>query len=381
MAVPTPQPAYYPRLPATFVVDSEGFLVDPFSLEVEVLTDAGDEAMVRAAVSIVVDYPTGDRLGLGYFRAGSYDPQNEDWGVDPLDDPGPGRRTVRWYAVLEAGGVEQTWTTYTERLAGGAKPDLGVPYYALVADLRDEGFATAALTDARAAELLARATFYVEAFTGRRFVPEPKRLALQGRGGGTLQLAEPICALDPDGLHVDLEPYPVTSGATLPYSRETIRVYSRHLTQRLTQPDDRQNPKIEVFDPVGVRDFAASRGAGLLARYAFPRGQQNVHLTGVFGFTEADGSPAGRTPALVKLAAMLLVRRHMAGGGIGAGGGPTGSGAITAERTRDQSVSYASPASVGSGRAGSVLLGAFTGDPEIDTLLATFMRQASMGAV
>lgn len=380
MAVPTPAPAYYPQIPTTFVADSEGFLIEPFSLEVEVLTNAGDEALVRVPVVTGTDYPTGDRLAEGYYRAGTYDPQAEDWGAGP--DPGPGRRTIRWYAVLEAGGVEQTWTTYTERLANGAKPDLGVPYYALISDLRDESFSTAALSDARAAELLARASQYIEMFTGRRFVAEPKRLAVQGRGGPVLQLAEPICALLPDGVHVDLEPYPSASSSTLPYSRETLRIYSRHLTQRLTQPDDRQNPKIEVFNPEGSRrEWGGS--SGLFARYAFPRGQQNVHLDGVFGFTEPDGSPTGRTPALIKLAAMLLVRRHMVGGGIGAGGGAAGGSAhaVTSEKTRDQSVSYAAPGSVGSGRAGSVLLGAFTGDPEIDTLLAAFMRQVSMGAV
>lgn len=370
MAVPTPAPAYYPQIPTTFVTDSEGFLIEPYSLEVEVLTDAGDEALVRVPVVTGTSYPTGDKLAVGYYRAGAYDPQAEDWTPDP--DPGPGRRTIRWYAVLEAGGAEQTWTTYTERLTNGAKPDLGVPYYALISDLRAESFSTAALSDARAAELLARATHYIEMFTGRRFVAEPKRLAVNGRGGPSVQLSEPIVALLPEGVHVSLEPFVFDSTVSQPYSRETLRIYSRHLTQRLTQPDDRQNPRIEVFNPEGS-----------WAGYAFPRGQQNVSLDGVFGFTEPDGSPMGRTPALIKLAAMLLVRRHMVGGGIGAGGGAAGGSAhaVTSERTRDQSVGYASPASVGSGRAGSVLLGAFTGDPEIDTLLAAFMRQVSMGAV
>lgn len=367
------QPAYYPQLPTTFVVDGDGFLVAPFSLEVEVLTDAGDEAMVRAAVALT-DYPTGDRLGLGYYRAGSYDPQDEDWGGDP--DPGPGRRTVRWYARLTASSAEITWTTYVERLTNGPKPP--GPFYALLADLRDEGFSTAALPDARALVLLERATQYIETFTGRRFVAEPKELALQGRGGPMMQLNEPIVAIDPEGVRVDLEPYPVSSATTLPYSRDTLRIYNRHLTQRLLSPDDRQNPKIEVFDPVGVREVTGGRS--WLSRYAFPRGQQNVHVRGVFGFTEPDGSPMGRTPRLIAHAAMLLVRRHMIGGGIGAGGGPS-TGIVTSEKTRDQSVGYAAPGSIGSGRAGSPLLGAFTGDPEIDSILAAFSRSPGLAAV
>lgn len=372
------QPAFYPRLPTTFVLDALGYLATPFSLEVEVLTPTGEEAMVRAAVALT-DFPTGDRLGAGYYRAGSYDPQAEDWGADPLDDPGPGRRIVRWFAVLEAGGPELTWTTHTERLAGGAMPDLGVPYYATISDLREESFSPSVLTDARAAVLLARASLYIEMFTGRRFIAEPKELHVSGHGGGMLQFGEPIVGIEPDGVSVDLNPYP-SGASSLPYSRDSLRVYNRHLTQRLTQPDDRQNPKLEAYDPCHVRESMFQHDWPW--QYAFPRGQQNVHVRGVFGFTEWDGSPMGRTPELIKFAAMLLVRRHMAGGGLGAGGGVgVGGGAVTQEKTRDQSVSYAAPGSIGSGRAGSSLLGAFTGDPEIDTILAAFMRQVSVGAV
>jgi len=372
------QPAHYPQLPTTFVVDSAGFLVTPHSLEVEVLTDAGDEAMVRIAVDVDTDYPTGDRLGPGYFRARTYDPQAETWAPD--DDPGPGRRTVRWFAVLEDGGPEITWSTTTERLAGGAKPFTGLPYYTTIAELRAEGFSPSVLSDTRAALLLARATAYIEAFTGRRFVPEPKALALSGRGGPMLMLNEPIVAIEDEGVSVDLVPYPTTASSPLPYSKDTLRVYNRHLTQRLMQPDDRQNPKLEVYDPVGiVRGGVAGTHVGW-SRWAWPVGQQNVHVRGVFGFTEPDGSPQGRTPMLIAHAAMLLVRRHMDGGGIGAGGGPS-SGVVTSERTRDQAVSYASPGSLGSGRAGSPLLGAFTGDPEIDTILAQFLRPPAIAAV
>lgn len=370
------QPAFYPTLPTTFVTDSRGFLITPFSLEVEVLTDAGDEAMVRTSVAIGGDYPMGDRLGEGYFRAGSYDPHAEDWGPDPLDDPGPGRRTVRWFAVLEDGGPEVTWTTRTERLQGGPLPNYGVPYYALISDLRAESFAPGVLSDSRAATLLSLASRYIEAFTGRRFVAEPKELHLSGSGSARLQFSEPIVGIEVDGVSVDLGGAVIST--SLPYSRENLRIYSRHLTERLTQPDDRQNPKIESYLPIGIAYRAWN--SRHLSAYAFPEGSQNIAVRGVFGFTEPDGSPMGCTPMLIRHAAMLLVRRHMLGGGIGAGGG-AGGGVVTQEKTRDQSVSYAAPGSIGSGRAGSPLLGAFTGDPEIDTILAMFMRQVSLGAV
>jgi hypothetical protein len=368
--MPEPQPAFYPRLPTTFVADSEGFLVDPVSLEVEVRDDAGTVIVTRTALDLT-EYPTGDRLGLGYFRALDYDPQDE--AVAP--DPGPGRRTLTWWCVLEAGGPELTWTTTTERLAT-EKPDLGVPPYLLVADLRDEGFTTTMLTDARAHVLIARATLYIERFTGRRFIPEPRTIRLNGRGGAILQLGEPVIALDPDNVRVSIEPYPSAS-SLLNFSRDTVRVYARHLTQRLRHPDDRENPKLELYYP---NDAYAARGS-TWERLTWPRGQQNVFLTGVFGYTDADGSPMGRTPELIKLAAMLFVRRELERVGSSARGDSAAASRVTSERTRDQAVSYAAPGSVAGGAVGSPLLGAFTGDPEIDTILASFRRQHSFGAV
>lgn len=367
MPLPDPQPAFYPRLPTTFVVDSEGYLVDPFSLEVEVRDESGAEMLARTAC-VLSAYPGGDRLGPGYYRARTYSPQ--------ADAGTTGRRYVTWFAVFEDGDEEVSWTTVVERTPT-TKPDLGVPYYALLQDLRDEGFTTTALPDARAFVLLARASLYIERFTGRRFIPEPRAIRVNGRGGPILQLGEPIVALDPvDGVRVLLEPYP-SSPSLHPYGRDAVRVYARHLHQRLRSPDDRENPKLEVYYPTDVDRTSSARGSAL-ERLTFPRGQQNVWLRGVFGYTDPDGSPMGRTPELIKLAAMLIVRREVEKIGTGSRSTAAVETRITAERTRDQSVSYAAPGSAG---AGSALLGVFTGDPEIDTILASFRRQHAFGAV
>jgi hypothetical protein len=371
MAVPAPQPTYRPDLPTTFVADSEGWLLDPFSLEVEVATDDGDEAFPRTAVDLT-DMPTGDRIGLGYFRAANYDPQDEDWGPTPDDDPGPGRRTLRWFCVLEEDGPELTWTTVTERLEFGAKPDLGVPYYALIADLRDEGFSSSSLSDAAAARMLAIASQYVEKFTGRRFVPEPRRISLDGRGGPMLMLGEPIIAAS--GVFLDDAPFQ-SSDVTL--SRDILRVYNRHLSQRLRFPDDRNNPKLELFHPVDVRAVGGWAQYSI-DRMTWPIGQQNCHVEGVYGYTDADGSPMGRTPVLIAQAAMMIVARVRGRIGSGDRGDTTSSGRVSMERTRDQAVSYDTG---GSMKPGSPLLGAFTGDPEIDTILAAFLRPPGLGAV
>ena len=55
-------------------------------------------------------------------------------------------------------------------------------------------------------------------------------------------------------------------------------------------------------------------GARLTLRHGlrFPRGHANIVVDGIWGFTEADGSPQGSTPLAVHRAAMLLVLRNIA---------------------------------------------------------------------
>jgi hypothetical protein len=370
MALPPSNPLYRPDLPTTFVADTQGWLFNPFSLEVEVLNDAGDVAFARTPVDVATDFGSGgDKLGTGYFRAAGYDPQDEDWGAGP--DPGPGRRTLTWFCVPESGDAELSWKTYTERLEAGAKRDYGVPYYALVADLRDEGFTTAQLSDVAAARLLGLATQYVERFTGRRFVPEPRSYSVNGKGRTILQVAEPIVALET--ITADVAPF---RPEDIPFTRDILRVYNRHLSQRLRIPDDRENPKVELY-----RFTSFQWGTGI-APYTFhrlfwPIGQQNVHLSGVFGYTEPDGSPMGCTPALVVQATMMIVLRLSGSIGSGDRFDTTSQGKIASERTRDQSVSRFGR---GGAAPGDPILGAFTGDPEVDTLLAMFKRPPLAGA-
>lgn len=100
-------------------------------------------------------------------------------------------------------------------------------------------------------------------------------------------------------------------------------------------------------------------------------GYRNITVRGAFGYTEADGSPAGRTPELIRHVTKLLVMREL----------PLLTKQdrredaqrrwrLTSERTRDQSYTLAALR----------LSGEFTGDPEIDTLLAAFARPPDLGA-
>lgn len=361
--MPAPLPPYMQTKPTTFVVDSNGVLVDPFTIQA-IVYDVSTPAKMASPLQ-VFPTPSGradaDSISTGYFS------------VAYVPDPGEarGRRIVRWFVVLEDGDDEITWTTPWEFI-DGAIPATS-PRYAMVSDLRDEGYTEAMLSTFRAQMVLTSASAMIEAITGRVFVPVPKVLSLDGCGATALLLNEPIITLDT--LTIDDERHPDPEDVT-----DVVRVYNRHLRENLRSPDDRENPRVEYVGSIEGRTFvneATSTGLRYLAH--FPRGRQNVHVSGVFGFTEYDGTPMGKTPDLIRYVCLLLVRRMSSPTSDPYGGAAANAWRTIREKTRDQSVDFADPSGAGA-KSGSALLGAFTGDPEIDTILAMFCRPPSLGA-
>lgn len=358
------QPLYRLDVPTTFVTDDRGFLVDAFELEFELLD------MTAPAAPVVIGARTAaTRISLGYYAAtGVADDAAFPSGTTSA------RRAVRWYLVREDGDDEIVFSTSWERLT--SRIALAMPSYCLVSDLRDEGFTSTQLSDVRAQILIARASKMIEAYTGRVFAPVPRALTLDGRGGSIVQFGEPVIAISE--IVVTVEPRTLT---TRPIDEELVRVYSRHLTQRLHVPDDRENPKIELYAP---KDFRIPYGATDVAFYTWERltwpvGSQNVRVTGVWGYTDPDGSPMGRTPDLIRHVCMLLVKREIAQIASADRDDAAMARRVVSERTREQAVTYASLSS--SSRSGTPLLGAFTGDPEIDTILAMYVRPPGLAAV
>jgi hypothetical protein len=105
----------------------------------------------------------------------------------------------------------------------------------------------------------------------------------------------------------------------------------------------------------------------------FPRGDGNVLAEGLWGYTEADGTPLGRTPAAIKRATLLFVVRRLTPLGLaGALDDPETQGRVVRMKTRDQEIAFAPPA------AGARPVA--TGDAEIDRLLAPYRRPSGLGA-
>jgi hypothetical protein len=263
------------------------------------------------------------RLGVGHYVALYTPPASAQLG----------HHAVRWF--VRATEDELHFETPFEVLA--APIDAPQSGYCMLQDLRDEGFGPEAASNARLARAIAFASRTIERITGRFFEPRRQRIELDGRGSSELLLDEPIIAIE----KIEIGGGGAVSGAT---------VYNRHITQGLMLPDDRQNPRI---------------------RLGFPCGARNVRISGLFGYTEPDGSPTGTTPLLIRDACKRLVvreiplladtdrredarQRHR----------------ILQERTREQSYTLDRLAHPG----------ALTGDADIDDILVQFMRPADLGA-
>jgi hypothetical protein len=263
------------------------------------------------------------RLGVGHYVALYTAPASASLG----------HHTVRWFVRAAEG--ELHFETPFEVLA--APIDAPQPGYCMLQDLRDEGFAPEVVSDARLARIIALASRTIERITGRFFEPRRQCIELDGRGSHELLLDEPIIAIE----KIELGSSGPVSGAT---------VYNRHITQGLMLPDDRQNPRI---------------------RLGFPCGARNVRVTGIFGYTERDGSPTGTTPLLMREACKRLVVREIP---LLAETGRREDARqryrIIQERTREQSYTLDKLAHPG----------ALTGDPDIDDILVQFMRPADLGA-
>lgn len=329
-----------------------GTLVNVYSATFQIFDKtSGSEVQVfpetpgdRAIVEVADDCPIGDRLSTGRYVA--------RWTV-PADE-NVGAHVIRWFIQLGPASPEQTYSEEFEVLAEvvgfGEWP---LSNYCTVDDLRAEGYTSGQYSDQTLQMKIAMASRMIEASTRRFFFPKPMTIRVDGRGGPTILLNDPIISIEyvSDELSAYYSEYQR-------YEQREYRVYNRHITQNLTEPDDRNNPKIELVN-------AWYRGH----RLVFTRGQQNVEIKGYFGYTDYDGSARGKTPDLIRHACKLLVRRMLAPLSANAPD-PT---RITSERTRDQSVNYAQLSPT---QRGALL----SGDPEIDTILAYFQRPPALGA-
>lgn len=289
--------------------------------------------------------------------------------------------TSYWYKFAYFNTVSLEESALSDPIAGTDEGGL----YCSVQDLRDEGITVAMLSDSRALAKIAKWSRAIERWTGRWFEPRVHTYLLDGDGGSAQRCPVPIIRLDTVAL---------VSGRGIDWNEEEIetrevRVYNRHLTQGLIRPDDRANPRVEAprVDGAFGPEYRREPGVFYSDIWKFPRGRQNVKLSGVFGYTELiPGDPVGETstgsqvplsfgstPPLIKELCLLLVARDY----------PQIADAslredlrarwrIEQEKTRDQMIKLTSLKDAGQ-------LGAWTGDPEIDGIIAMYAAPSASG--
>lgn len=327
-----------------------GVLTDVYSLEFQIF-DVSDAAKqitpvqvyplpsgTRAVVDVSALCPAGDKISTGHYVA-QYTP--------PLSEP-LGTHRVRWFFKLTSMSPEQTYQEEFEVL-----PELtatGESGYCLVADVRAEGITTTMASDQQLLNAIARASRFIDRCTGQFFEPRTRVYTFDGTGTPTLFFDTPIIAVSE-----------VLENDELVDPTE-FKVYARVISQQLLAPDDRMNPRLEFS-----ASLAASRTRDVNRR-RWRSGQQNVQVTGVFGYTDPDPpSSTGKTPELIKRCCVLLVLRDYAPRASAAASDALLASSVLEERTRDQSVKYGGRrALMASGNSGAT---PWTDDPEINVLL------------
>lgn len=343
-----------------------GTLVDLYSLEFAIfdeVTTPGTPIQVypptgNQAVNVTDLCPTGDKLGTGHYKAA--------WTV-PLIEP-LGIHTIRWRFRLTA---ESAFQTFTEEFT--VLPEAAGDGYCTVADLRARGVPSTgfgARSDADLLLLIQDQSRLIDMYTGRWFGPRSLTLRLDGTGRRGFMLEIPIISVS--AIRLIGSDFESASEVEL----SSVRIYNRHMSG-LMDPDDRENPRIEwaEFDKRWESDWGGGDIGDSFYPTRWPEGTQNVEVTGVFGFTDPDGTPTGRTPEGIRQACILMVLKAMISPLDPDYFDTANAWRLTSLRTRDQTITWDAPS-----RLGSRGVGAFTGDPAIDNLLVRYFRQAHLGA-
>ena len=338
-----------------------GVLKDVASLEyviydVSTLENLGDPQQIfpvagRQAVDLTDCSIGGDRLSQGRYVAQHTVDANAN----------PGDYLIKWFQKRELTDTEQEFS----------EPFIVIPSdepvlkasYCSISELREMGYDECTVSSLALAKAAMRATAVINKITKRTFGAVYKTLSLDGTGSDGLLFNEAIVAVET-----------VTANNTVEYDPDTLVVYNRHISENLLSPDDRNAPEIS-FRRGEYYQYYTNTSLDYYCPRRFPVGAQNIKVKGVFGYTEANGSSAGGVPSDIRKVCAMLVRRELPLIGTGQRQFINQEFRITLERTRHQTVEYASPTGV----AQTMVFGLLTGDPEIDSILVAYMRPMGIG--
>lgn len=337
-------------------VGSAGTLVAPYALSWSIYDISTDDKRLNP---VLTAGPTSVDLLNDMVSTGVY---AVDWDV-PADEP-LGLHEVRWTLQVSANSAPRTYRREFDVLRAVA--GLGQVGYALVSDFRAEGVSVDRASDVRLQILIERWSRWVEHITRRFFEPRSMTIQLDGRESTFMGLRHPIVGIAAVNAVDD-------SGSPNPIDLTALRFYNRHLTQGLTQPDDRDSPRIEfvMLQPILIGMASSYYPAQMFRSGRFANGTQNIQIQGSFGYTDLDGSPSGVTPPLIRKVVQLLVMRDLPKlVQVNARFDARHHHRITTESTRGQSYSLQADR-LGRGP---------TTDPEIDDILDLYSAPMQMAS-
>lgn len=361
-----------------FISQSQGQIVPAQSLSFRILRMANEDEELDPEV--VQDTTTIDLtndlvvLDVNNQTAGFY---AAPWTV-PGDAP-IGRYAIEWTFKLTNPSSSILTSVYTEsppqgvvrkpfEVVAGPPMQLGAPpIYSLVCDARAALGCGSDVSDVNLLRILGRASRMIDRVTGRTFSATFANMRYSGNSSRKLPLNQVIIGSSSVG--IDTQP---TQLGDLIVELDLFRVYNRHLSQgMLGVDDDRNAPMLEFVhsdDLYGIR-FVPFRGISLRS-LAWPIGVQNIHVRGVWGYTDPDGSPWGETPELIQHVCRLIAAREIPKLGSDEREDAQWRWRVKSEKSRDVSIEMVDARKWGE----------WFGDPEIDSILASFVRPAALGS-
>lgn len=355
-----------PLIDVFIIRETSGVSIDVAELEWRILDLTGGEPGVQVepagpgptfTAANVAACPTGDRLSLGRYVMNFTIPGGFNVGTHRIE--------WRFREVLLGTQFKSLEEFEVLDIPIGVGGD---DVYATVQSMRDEGLTVAQADDATVLQRLTDASRIIDNVTGRFFIPHTDEYFLDGSGHSKLFLQQPIIAITE--IEITVEGINFTDQ---PIDLNDVAIFNRHLSQNLRRPDDRDHPQIafKSADPEFARLHA------LLGQRVFYEGQQNIRVSGLFGYTDFDGTSTGKTPDLIARATRMIAFQNMAPlSDPDASFDAANSNNIRRLKTRDQEVEYQNKKLVG-----GLTEGPFTGDIRIDNLLLMFMRPMDIAAV
>ena len=249
--------------------------------------------------------------------------------------------------------------------------------YTTVARLREEGVPVEKYSDSFLEAKIVKASALIEMITERWFYPRDMVIKVDGQGSRMLNLDTPIISIN----SIKVENLSAAGSNPFTFDISNYRVYNRHVTQGLTNPDDRSAPRIEFVSGYYFNTLNSSRRSFEENTQRFTEGAQNIVIDGTFGYTDySPTNPEGVTPILIEEACVILVIEDL-GKRFGVEAGDrfdiANAGRVRRIRTKEQELEYFSAID---GAGNNAFAGNVHTNPEVDKILRRYMRPSYFGS-